>query len=65
MIPTRTILASAALLLLAGVVAAQIPAVGKPAPSFEATAHDGTKVSFPPKNQWAVLAFYPKASTPG
>jgi len=62
---TTTLARYAALLLLVGSVAAQIPEVGKPAPAFAARADDGKSVSFPPTGQWSVLAFYPKAATPG
>ena len=55
----------AATLIIASVVGAQMPAVGKPAPAFTAKGHDGTDVTFPPAGQWGVLAFYPKAATPG
>ena len=54
-----------AVLLLAAPLTAQLPKVGKPAPKFTAKAHDGTKVSFPVKGSWSVLAFYPRAATPG
>lgn len=51
--------------LLSGAVVAQAPEVGTPAPKFTADAHDGSKVMFPVKDRWSVLAFYPKAATPG
>jgi len=43
------------------------PEVGKPAPTFRVNGHDGKAVSVG-KNEdglWTVLAFYPKAATPG
>ena len=41
------------------------PNVGEPAPSFTLKDQRGQDVTFPPKGAWAVLAFYPKAGTPG
>lgn len=52
-------------LLLAAALHAQVPAVGTAAPAFKAENQDGVEVAFPPAGHWAVLAFYPKASTPG
>jgi hypothetical protein len=52
-------------LLLTSVVGAQMPEVGKAAPAFTAEDQGGRSVAFPPKGQWAVLAFYPRAATPG
>lgn len=60
-----TLARCATLVLLVGAVSAQMPEVGKPAPAFDAKANDGTSVSFPPAGHWSVLAFYPKAGTPG
>ena len=54
-----------ALLLAAAVTAGQQPTVGTAAPVIECKNHEGVATSFPPKGQWAVLAFYPKAATPG
>jgi peroxiredoxin len=42
-----------------------MPEVGKAAPAFTAEDQSGRSVAFPPKGQWAVLAFYPRAATPG
>ncbi|MCA8955645.1 MAG: redoxin domain-containing protein [Planctomycetes bacterium] len=44
----------------------EVPAVGKPAPSFRVNDHTGKAVSVGGKaKHWTVLAFYPKADTPG
>lgn len=50
---------------LAAAAVAQRPGPGDRAPAFEGVDQDGKAVSFPPKGAWAVLAFYPKAATPG
>ena len=40
--------------------------VGKPAPAFRLNDHDGRLVAVGGKAEhWTVLAFYPKAATPG
>ena len=52
-------------ILLAAAATAQMPEVGKPAPAFTSKNHEGVDTAFPPKGAWAVLAFYPKAATPG
>lgn len=40
--------------------------VGKPAPAFRVNDHTGKAVRFGGKSKtWTVLAFYPKAGTPG
>jgi peroxiredoxin Q/BCP len=45
---------------------AAAPAVGQPAPAFQAPATDGSTVrSADLKGKWVVLYFYPKAFTPG
>ena len=42
------------------------PEVGKPAPSFSLTSHEGKQVSLKDfKGQWVVLYFYPKDFTSG
>ena len=43
------------------------PAVGKPAPDFRLNTQDGeiVQLSEHGKDRWTVLAFYPKAATPG
>ena len=46
--------------------ASQIPEVGKPAPTIRLNDHTGAAVSVGGKaERWTVLAFYPKAATPG
>ena len=52
-------------LALVGSLGAQMPEVGKPAPSFTCSDQAGNPVAFPPQGHWAVLAFYPRAATPG
>jgi peroxiredoxin Q/BCP len=43
-----------------------MPAIGKPAPAFRLNNHEGRAVDIPGKTgSWTVLAFYPKAATPG
>ncbi len=41
--------------------------IGKPAPSFRLNGEDGKAVQLGPGGEafWTVLAFYPKAATPG
>lgn len=42
------------------------PQVGKPAPAFRLNDHTGAAVRVGRKSEtWTVLAFYPKAATPG
>ena len=43
------------------------PVVGKPAPTFRLNDHEGKAVSVGANDDalWTVLAFYPKAATPG
>jgi len=42
------------------------PEVGKPAPAFRLNDHTGKIVPFGGKHEhWTVLAFFPKAATPG
>ena len=42
------------------------PEVGKPAPVFRLNDHDGSAVAVGGKAEhWTVIAFYPKAATPG
>lgn len=42
------------------------PAVGKPAPAFRLNDHQAEVVSLGGKtSHWSVLAFFPKAATPG
>jgi hypothetical protein len=58
-------------LLLAPLVFAQAekparPEVGKPAPAFRLNDHSGTARAIGGKSEnWTVLAFFPKAMTPG
>lgn len=52
-------------LVLAAGLRAQAPAVGDRAPAFEAPAHSGKQLAFPAAKRWSVLAFYPRAGTPG
>lgn len=61
---SRTLCFALALVLSAGATA-QMPEVGAPAPSFTLKSHEGKDTAFPPKGEWAVLAFYPKAMTGG
>lgn len=43
-----------------------LPEVGKPAPAFRLNDQDGTAVAVGgAAERWRVLAFYPKAATPG
>ena len=44
-----------------------LPKVGKPAPSFRLNDHTGkaVRVGGRDENGWTVLAFFPKAATPG
>ncbi len=47
-----------------------IPEVGKPVPAFRLNDHTGAAVAIAPdakasEGNWTVLAFYPKAATPG
>ena len=44
------------------------PEVGKPAPAIRLNNHVGTAVTVGPEEEdktWTVLAFFPKAATPG
>ncbi|MFT7618028.1 MAG: hypothetical protein ACI97A_001667 [Planctomycetota bacterium] len=59
------ILVPAIVLVLGTLAHAQLPGVGTKAPTFSAQSHLGQKIDFPPKGSWAVLAFYPRAGTPG
>ena len=68
------VLSSLVLVSLAWVQPAQDPAtrsaigpqVGQPAPAFRLNDHTGTAVHVGGKSKtWTVLAFYPKAATPG
>ena len=46
--------------------AAKRPEVGKPAPALRLNDHHGNIVELPGKSaNWTVLAFFPKAATPG
>jgi peroxiredoxin Q/BCP len=46
--------------------ASTLPEVGKPAPAFRLNDHEGAAVAVGGAAQrWRVLAFYPKAATPG
>ncbi len=43
-----------------------LPEVGKPAPTFQLNDHTGRAVKIGGKaERWKVIAFYPKAATPG
>ena len=44
-----------------------LPEIGKPAPTFRLNDHEGRAISIGPTDEasWTVLAFYPKAATPG
>ena len=53
------------LVSFAGMAYGQIPQVGSMAPKFVAKDHMGKDVTFPPLGSWSVLAFYPRASSPG
>ena len=71
--PLLTSLAAAAALLLAQGLQESAPArpeVGDPAPAFRLNDHTGRAVRIAPPKQgeegrWTVLAFFPKAATPG
>ena len=41
------------------------PEVGKPAPTFSLNSFEGQKISVGGGGSWTVVAFYPKAMTPG
>jgi hypothetical protein len=46
--------------------APSLPEVGKPAPAFRLNDHHGKAVEVGGKaDRWTVIAFYPKAATPG
>ena len=61
-----TAAAAAALLLAAPQDETKGPEVGKPAPAFRLNDHEGNLVSVGGESdEWTVLAFYPKAATPG
>ena len=55
----------AIVLALFASASAQVPEGGSKAPSFTLKNHKGKDTAFPPKGEWAVLAFYPKAMTGG
>jgi len=45
-----------------------MPEVGKPAPTFRLNNHEGKAITIAPREEeptWTVLAFFPKAATPG
>jgi hypothetical protein len=43
-----------------------MPEVGKPAPEFRLNTHEGVSASIGGKSEtWTVVAFFPKAATPG
>ena len=43
-----------------------LPKIGEAAPTFTLNDHDGKSVTIGGESdQWTVLAFYPKAATPG
>src|SRR5947209_7034972 len=63
-----TLLATCLVSLLASSAAAVVdpPEVGKPAPAFSLTSHEGKQVSLKDyKGKWVVLYFYPKDFTSG
>ncbi len=44
----------------------KLPEVGKPAPAFRLNTHEGTLAGVGGAHElWTVVAFYPKAATPG
>ena len=44
----------------------KLPEIGKPAPTFRLNDHTGKATPFGGKRPgWSVLAFFPKAATPG
>jgi len=46
--------------------APELPLVGQPAPAFRLNDHTGAGVKVGGESEaWTVLAFYPKAATPG
>lgn len=56
----------AALLLVQGQAAPKQAEVGKPAPTFRLNDHSGKLQTVGGKSDsWTVVAFYPKALTPG
>lgn len=65
------LLAATAALLTFGLQATQTPAakrpeVGKPAPTLRLNDHHGEIVELGTKREhWSVIAFFPKAATPG
>ena len=64
--PHRQTLSVALLVAAASAMAsAQGPNIGATAPTIKCKDHRGVETSFPPAGSWAVLAFYPKAATPG
>ena len=64
--PRNQILSAVLLVAAVGTTAnAQQPDVGAVAPAIKCKDHLGRETSFPPAGSWAVLAFYPKAATPG
>lgn len=47
-------------------VEARLPEVGEPAPAFRLNDHEGRAVAVGGESDgWTVLAFYPRAATPG
>ena len=65
---TLLLAASVALLTwsLQGVQVTKRPEVGKPAPALRLNDHTGEIVELGTKRKnWSVLAFFPKAATPG
>jgi hypothetical protein len=65
----KTLLVLSSLALLGAVLgpqAAKKPEVGKPAPALRLNDHKGNIVELGVKRaNWSVLAFFPKAATPG
>jgi len=44
---------------------AKAPEVGKPAPAFRLNNNEGVGVRVGGKGEWRLIAFFPKAATPG
>ena len=67
----KFLLIAACMLVMVGLAATagedDRPKVGDPAPSFRLNDHEGRALSLAKvsKDAWVVLAFYPKADTPG
>ena len=63
---TAALLSSAALFVQTPDKGPVVPEVGKPAPTFRLNDHEGNGVVVGGQTErWTVVAFYPKAMTPG